>query len=41
MTDPERKRKIIGATFIDVFQTATKKAGQREVSRAGHDFIPT
>src|SRR6185503_18761081 len=26
--DPERKRKIIGKTFIDVFQTATKRAGK-------------
>jgi GMP synthase (glutamine-hydrolysing) len=25
--DPERKRKIIGKTFIEVFQTATKRAG--------------
>ncbi|MBA4148711.1 MAG: glutamine-hydrolyzing GMP synthase [Verrucomicrobia bacterium] len=27
ITDPERKRKIIGKTFIDVFQAATKRAG--------------
>ena len=27
VTDPERKRKIIGRTFIEVFQKATKKAG--------------
>ena len=27
VTDPERKRKIIGKTFIDVFQTASKKIG--------------
>jgi GMP synthase (glutamine-hydrolysing) len=27
MTDPERKRKIIGRTFVEVFQKATKKAG--------------
>ena len=27
ITDPERKRKIIGRTFIEVFQTATKRAG--------------
>jgi GMP synthase (glutamine-hydrolysing) len=26
--DPERKRKIIGRTFIEVFQAATKRAGQ-------------
>jgi GMP synthase (glutamine-hydrolysing) len=28
VTDPERKRKIIGKTFIDVFQAATKRAGR-------------
>lgn len=27
VTDPERKRKIIGRTFIEVFQNATKKVG--------------
>ena len=27
VTDPERKRKIIGKTFIDVFDQATKRAG--------------
>jgi GMP synthase (glutamine-hydrolysing) len=27
VTDPERKRKIIGALFIKVFQAATKRAG--------------
>lgn len=27
VSDPERKRKIIGRTFIDVFQAATRKAG--------------
>ncbi len=27
VTDPERKRKIIGRTFIQVFQAATKRAG--------------
>jgi len=27
VTDPERKRKIIGRTFIEVFQSATKKVG--------------
>ena len=31
-TDPERKRKIIGATFIDVFEEEAKKAG-------GADFL--
>src|SRR5581483_10033672 len=28
VTEPERKRKIIGATFIKVFETATKRAGK-------------
>ncbi len=28
VTDPERKRKIIGKTFIEVFQTAAKRAGR-------------
>jgi len=28
VTDPERKRKIIGRTFIEVFQQATKKVGK-------------
>jgi GMP synthase (glutamine-hydrolysing) len=28
VTDPERKRKIIGTTFIDVFQKAANKAGK-------------
>jgi len=27
VTDPERKRKIIGKTFIEVFQAATRRAG--------------
>jgi GMP synthase (glutamine-hydrolysing) len=27
VTNPERKRKIIGKTFIEVFQSATKRAG--------------
>jgi GMP synthase (glutamine-hydrolysing) len=28
ITDPERKRKIIGRTFIEVFEKATKRAGR-------------
>jgi GMP synthase (glutamine-hydrolysing) len=28
VTEPERKRKVIGRTFIEVFQAATKKVGQ-------------
>ena len=30
VTDPERKRKIIGRTFIEVFQAATRRAGKAE-----------
>jgi GMP synthase (glutamine-hydrolysing) len=28
VSDPEKKRKVIGKTFIDVFQAATKRAGK-------------
>src|SRR6266516_3958933 len=28
VTDPERKRKIIGRTFIEVFQAVTNRAGK-------------
>ena len=28
VTDPERKRKVIGKTFIEVFEAATKRAGR-------------
>lgn len=28
VTDPERKRKVIGKTFIEVFEAATKRAGK-------------
>ena len=28
VTDPERKRKVIGRTFIEVFEAATKRAGR-------------
>jgi GMP synthase (glutamine-hydrolysing) len=28
ITEPERKRKIIGKTFIDVFESATRRAGK-------------
>jgi GMP synthase (glutamine-hydrolysing) len=34
-TDPERKRKIIGKTFIDVFQAATKRAGKAKFLAQG------
>jgi len=33
--DPERKRKIIGRTFIEVFQTATKRAGKAKYLAQG------
>jgi GMP synthase (glutamine-hydrolysing) len=33
--DPERKRKIIGRTFIEVFQSATKKVGKAKFLAQG------
>src|SRR5436190_14560020 len=35
ITDPERKRKIIGKTFIEVFQNATRQAGQAKFLAQG------
>ena len=35
ITDPERKRKIIGKTFIDVFQAATRRAGKAKFLAQG------
>jgi GMP synthase (glutamine-hydrolysing) len=35
VTDPERKRKIIGRTFIEVFEAATKRAGKAEFLAQG------
>lgn len=35
VTDPERKRKIIGKTFVDVFQAATKRAGKAKFLAQG------
>ncbi len=35
VTDPERKRKIIGKTFIDVFQGATRKVGKAKFLAQG------
>ncbi|MHB8520778.1 MAG: glutamine-hydrolyzing GMP synthase [Limisphaerales bacterium] len=35
VTDPERKRKIIGRTFIEVFQSATQRAGQAKFLAQG------
>ncbi len=36
--DPEAKRKIIGRTFIEVFDEEAHKLAGREVARAGHDL---
>lgn len=35
VTNPERKRKIIGKTFIDVFQAATRRAGKAKFLAQG------
>jgi GMP synthase (glutamine-hydrolysing) len=35
VTDPERKRKIIGRTFIEVFAAATKRAGKAKFLAQG------
>jgi GMP synthase (glutamine-hydrolysing) len=35
VTDPEQKRKIIGATFIDVFENAKREAGDAEFLAQG------
>lgn len=35
VTDPERKRKIIGKTFIEVFQAATQRAGRAKFLAQG------
>jgi len=35
VTDPERKRKIIGRTFIEVFQHATRRAGKAKFLAQG------
>lgn len=35
VTDPERKRKIIGRTFIEVFDDATKRAGKAKFLAQG------
>ncbi len=35
ITDPERKRKVIGKAFIDVFQAATKRAGKAKYLAQG------
>jgi GMP synthase (glutamine-hydrolysing) len=35
VTEPERKRKIIGRTFIEVFEAATKRAGEAKFLAQG------
>lgn len=35
VTDPEKKRKIIGRTFIEVFEAATKRAGKAKFLAQG------
>jgi len=35
ITEPERKRKIIGKTFIDVFESATRRAGKAKFLAQG------
>src|SRR5207245_6552030 len=35
VTKPERKRKIIGKTFIEVFENATKRAGKAKFLAQG------
>lgn len=35
ITDPERKRKVIGRTFIEVFQAATRRAGKAKFLAQG------
>ena len=36
VTDPEQKRKIIGGTFIDVFETRANELRRVRIPRAGH-----
>lgn len=38
VTDPERKRKIIGRTFIEVFEKATRRAGQARFLAQGTTY---
>ena len=41
VTDPERKRKIIGRTFIEVFRGRDQAGGQGAISGPGHACIRT
>ncbi len=38
VTDPELKRKIIGRTFVEVFDEEAHKLTGRRIPRAGHDL---
>jgi len=38
VTDPERKRKLIGRTFVEVFQSATKHAGAAKFLAQGTTY---
>ncbi len=38
VTDPERKRKLIGRTFVEVFQSATKHAGSAKFLAQGTTY---
>src|SRR3546814_10316778 len=40
-TDPEKKRKFIGKTFIDVFEAEAKKIGRSEERRVGKECVST
>ena len=40
ITDPEQKRKIIGRTFIDIFNDKAAQLGDSSSSRRAR-FIPT
>lgn len=36
VTDPEKKRKIIGKLFIDVFEAEARRSAAPPISRKGH-----
>ena len=38
VSEPERKRKIIGEEFIRVFEAEAKKIGQVDLPGSGHDL---
>ena len=41
VTDPEQKRKTIGATFIDVFDAGGARDRRRRFPGPGHALTPT